>query len=77
MIFNPCFNGTYSLTNTVGLTKPTMYFSFNPCFNGTYSLTLMLLGNCNPKYYVLILVLLELILLLYKSALGIGISILF
>ena len=37
--FNPCFNGTYSLTfylktpNVLGKTR------FNPCFNGTYSLT--------------------------------------
>ena len=36
--FNPCFNGTYSLT-----CKPDRrigyYTCFNPCFNGTYSLT--------------------------------------
>ena len=36
--FNPCFNGTYSLTlQHQPLTVNS--FCFNPCFNGTYSLT--------------------------------------
>ena len=36
--FNPCFNGTYSLTgeSTADIVDDK---SFNPCFNGTYSLT--------------------------------------
>ena len=37
--FNPCFNGTYSLTiyDLEDMALPSL--SFNPCFNGTYSLT--------------------------------------
>ena len=39
LCFNPCFNGTYSLTE-LGDPKTTLgSISFNPCFNGTYSLT--------------------------------------
>ena len=37
--FNPCFNGTYSLTVVV-FQLEVMHYSFNPCFNGTYSLTI-------------------------------------
>ena len=37
--FNPCFNGTYSLTNTAIMKGIYLLGSFNPCFNGTYSLT--------------------------------------
>ena len=37
--FNPCFNGTYSLTNDTDAGKDKAEESFNPCFNGTYSLT--------------------------------------
>ena len=37
--FNPCFNGTYSLTVTSADRKYIYKVSFNPCFNGTYSLT--------------------------------------
>ena len=36
--FNPCFNGTYSLTTTTEGSGDKLT-SFNPCFNGTYSLT--------------------------------------
>ena len=37
--FNPCFNGTYSLTE-IELHRQKIHFQcFNPCFNGTYSLT--------------------------------------
>ncbi|EDQ96054.1 hypothetical protein CLOBAR_01821 [Intestinibacter bartlettii DSM 16795] len=37
--FNPCFNGTYSLTTAICKRNVTRQSSFNPCFNGTYSLT--------------------------------------
>ena len=37
--FNPCFNGTYSLTRGLPKCAITLKFCFNPCFNGTYSLT--------------------------------------
>ena len=40
--FNPCFNGTYSLTSIETIDKKVARSSFNPCFNGTYSLTLTL-----------------------------------
>ena len=36
--FNPCFNGTYSLTH-IGDFFEMLGGCFNPCFNGTYSLT--------------------------------------
>ena len=37
--FNPCFNGTYSLTQKQNVNCTNILISFNPCFNGTYSLT--------------------------------------
>ena len=37
--FNPCFNGTYSLTFELKSTQYDYIYCFNPCFNGTYSLT--------------------------------------
>ena len=40
--FNPCFNGTYSLTNTKLSGTVICSSCFNPCFNGTYSLTFYL-----------------------------------
>ena len=36
--FNPCFNGTYSLTLQIAIIYQ-LAIRFNPCFNGTYSLT--------------------------------------
>ena len=38
MCFNPCFNGTYSLTY-FAMSAAYLPGCFNPCFNGTYSLT--------------------------------------
>ena len=43
--FNPCFNGTYSLTHISQLSYAPEYPCFNPCFNGTYSLTLLSEGD--------------------------------
>ena len=40
MGFNPCFNGTYSLTHQNKKPHIRLLSCFNPCFNGTYSLTL-------------------------------------
>ena len=37
--FNPCFNGTYSLTIKDIKEDEIVATCFNPCFNGTYSLT--------------------------------------
>ena len=37
--FNPCFNGTYSLTAKLCYSPVGVSECFNPCFNGTYSLT--------------------------------------
>ena len=37
--FNPCFNGTYSLTKQILSQYTDEQLCFNPCFNGTYSLT--------------------------------------
>ena len=37
--FNPCFNGTYSLTTKLCYSPVGVSECFNPCFNGTYSLT--------------------------------------
>ena len=39
MRFNPCFNGTYSLTKQKKNFRKDLKWRFNPCFNGTYSLT--------------------------------------
>ena len=58
--FNPCFNGTYSLTKIFTFTKILRIQSFNPCFNGTYSLTMVLNFESNIIIIVLILVLMEL-----------------
>ena len=60
MRFNPCFNGTYSLTNKSSLARCIRQESFNPCFNGTYSLTKSYLIYLVTILYVLILVLMEL-----------------
>ena len=38
--FNPCFNGTYSLTPPIAVPIILGRLCFNPCFNGTYSLTI-------------------------------------
>ena len=42
LCFNPCFNGTYSLTDLIQILFSLLILCFNPCFNGTYSLTLRL-----------------------------------
>ena len=60
--FNPCFNGTYSLTKVKELAEQEGYTSFNPCFNGTYSLTMTQKRYILLNVQVLILVLMELIL---------------
>ena len=44
-----------------------MDYSFNPCFIGTYSFTKATTDRNKDKSNVLILVLLELILLLYRT----------
>ena len=58
--FNPCFNGTYSLTHSEQKSTFQALKGFNPCFNGTYSLTGV--NPCSWLAYtsVLILVLMEL-----------------
>ena len=61
--FNPCFIGTYSFTIISNPLASICLFSFNPCFIGTYSFTLQRLPSYRHYYFVLILVLLELILL--------------
>ena len=55
--FNPCFNGTYSLTTWDEYFMEIAEIGFNPCFNGTYSLTntaimkgIYLLGSFNPCF---------------------------
>ena len=58
--FNPCFNGTYSLTNEGERLKYLRKTCFNPCFNGTYSLTITPNYTLYVYYLVLILVLMEL-----------------
>ena len=39
LCFNPCFNGTYSLTVAYNIIEKDINVCFNPCFNGNYSLT--------------------------------------
>ena len=58
--FNPCFNGTYSLTGDMYTLPKEEIACFNPCFNGTYSLTIVLQVNSSSSMDVLILVLMEL-----------------
>ena len=62
--FNPCFIGTYSFTMKSLLAMLVEYRCFNPCFIGTYSFTKWTKRYERGVWYVLILVLLELILLL-------------
>ena len=57
--FNPCFNGTYSLTQ-LGAFFLLEKYRFNPCFNGTYSLTMIQKSTKIKPKKVLILVLMEL-----------------
>ena len=35
---NPCFNGTYSMSEWIPDEKWVAIISLNPCFNGTYSM---------------------------------------
>ena len=58
--FNPCFNGTYSLTTWDEYFMEIAEIGFNPCFNGTYSLTYKTQKKLLKSNYVLILVLMEL-----------------